>query len=1066
MRARFAHFLILATFGVGAGHWLWRIAGPAVSRDYVVGGAVTTLRSPSPDDKRLYLRRALHLPRRARTAWIEVLGRDRLEVLVNGNSIGVQQNPGYDVAVLADIAPYLEAGENFLAISAQQYQTARPPEVAVRGGYWLEDDDAQQTFGVDGPWRCQTVFERRGSYWFTCDFDDAGWAAPERGTATLRAIVNSPPRALMTPGFGRWISPDLPTAGDISAHGQLDVPERPRRAWLRAWASAPYRLAVNGVVIDATEEQLGLTQRPPATQWVYDVSALVASGVNHVAVALTTERPPPHLLLEMEVEGHSGNVYTLGTGEDWRWRPASGAEWLIPPTPTSTGGLCDVARSDVSRMPWHAPRRDAEIEWPWPLRARWLVAEAAWMFVAGLVAWGLARLLNRWIVGPASLWPRRAVSPAYVALVPTAALLLAALIAVHDPRVADERVYRPLWFVLASVLVLVQWVVLAAHSRGLIRLPARHPPPAPSLGGRGKLSDAAPPLRPPAETPPPSRGRVGWGSLTGAARLNWVALLMAVITLCGAGLRIRGLTVQPLTPDECTGYRATLGFLERGYPSAVIGPNMPLGVVATSELVYAGTALSALVFDDERLVMRVPAVCWGILTIVLLYVAGKHLFNRWVGVTAAALYAFSPYCAETSQIGRYFSQLQGFTLLTVYVFYRTVSAPGPLPRRGVWLTAILFCCTYLSWEASGLLALGMIAAALVIRRHRLRSLFCEWSVWGGMALVGVVVLVQSAHRTLQQTLRLLYGSGATDVTMTPMWTYPGFDLWYYVRTASWSGDSLIPLAALAVALVLTTAHRFRRPARALFVIALGLGFVQALLLPVTTTRYAYHLLPMLVLLSAAGLVALAEALVRGVSRLRQPAMLAHARGVAAFLVLATLTVGSGAVVKPRELTAWRTGVNDDWNVLTNPDQVAATRYVREHLEPGDAVLVALPNQARVYLGAAVDYWLQTQMALQLTLDDRRTIPLHRLSGEETLPSLEQLHNVLARHRRVWFITSPAAPITSTNSVASSELVRRQMEVVYEDFRTLVFLFGRNHLPADLQQRSETALNEAPTVLLP
>ena len=40
MRARFAHFLILATFGVGAGHWLWRIAGPAVSGDYVVGGTL------------------------------------------------------------------------------------------------------------------------------------------------------------------------------------------------------------------------------------------------------------------------------------------------------------------------------------------------------------------------------------------------------------------------------------------------------------------------------------------------------------------------------------------------------------------------------------------------------------------------------------------------------------------------------------------------------------------------------------------------------------------------------------------------------------------------------------------------------------------------------------------------------------------------------------------------------------------------------------------------------------------------------------------------------------------
>jgi hypothetical protein len=106
------------------------------------------------------------------------------------------------------------------------------------------------------------------------------------------------------------------------------------------------------------------------------------------------------------------------------------------------------------------------------------------------------------------------------------------------------------------------------------------------------------------------------------------------------------------------------------------------------------------------------------------------------------------------------------------------------------------------------------------------------------------------------------------------------------------------------------------------------------------------------------------------------------------------------------------------------------------------------------------------MSLQLTLDDLHTIPLHRLSGEKTLPDLKQLQNAMARHRRVWYITSPAAPVTSTSSVASSELVREQMAVVYQDFRTLVFLFGEEHLPTDLQQRSETALNEAPTVLLP
>ena len=1052
MRARWTHLLILAAFSAGLGHWLWRVFGPSTATDYVVGGDVTTLKAPEPRAKTLYLRRSIYLPRRPRSAWIEVLGRDRLEVFVNGKSLGLRENAGYAVALLADVTPHLDAGDNVVAITAQQYSSDYLPEVAVRGGYWFEEGGEEQPIGTDGLWRCQTVYERRGDYWFTQGFDDGRWPPAERGKATIRAIVSSPPRAITTQGRGQWISPDVPTAANVAMRGELRVPEGARHAWLRLWSTTPYRLAVNGVVVAAQEGQLGLTEPPPTAQWIYDVSALAHSGTNQVAVALSTERPPAHLLLDMEVEGGSGKTYALASDAGWQWRAMPGEAWLKP-NRDAAWRSCQVEEGDVSRMPWHAPRRDAELEWPWPLCARWVVYEMVLMVLVGLAAWRGTGYLHRYLSVAKETRRGQAVSPLILALAPTAVLLLGGMVVVYDPRVPDQAVYRPLWLVLAVMLVLVQWLLL------LVRVRLGFSGGVPATVGKAELCPTG--VRWPFRLGVPVTWRLPWGR-----RLDAVTLLVAGITLCGAGLRLWGLLAQPMTPDECTGYRATMGIFERGYPSAVIAPDTPVGIVATSELVYVGTGLSGLFFNDPRLVMRVPAVCWGILTIVLLYIAGKNMFNRWVGLTAAALYAFSPYCVETSQIGRYFSQLQGFTLLTVYVFYRTISAPGPLPRRGLWLTALLFCCTYLSWEAVGLLAPGMMLAALVARRHDVRGLLVNGTVWAGMAAVGVVVVVQWVHRTLQQTLRLLYGSGATDVTLMPMWTYPGFDLWYYVRTASWAGDSFIPLAALVVAAFLMVHHRFRQPARLLFIMSIGLAFVQILLLPVTTTRYAYHPLPMFLLLSAAGMVALAEALVRGLSRLNQPALRTYARVVAVFLILVVLTVGTGLVVKPREMTAWQTGVNDDLEVLTTPDQVAAARYVQAHREPGDAVMVALPNQAHVFLGAPIDFWLQTQMALQLTLDDLHTMPLHRLSGEKTLPVLAQLRDVLARYPRVWYITSPGAPIVSTSSVASSEMVREQMAVVYEDFRTFVFLFGRDHLPAYLQQKSEETLNEAPTVFLP
>jgi hypothetical protein len=372
MRARLTHLLILAAFSAGLGHWLWRVSGPSCATDYVIGGHATTLRSPDLRTKTLFLRRTLHLPRRAWSAWIEVLGRDRIEVLVNGKSLGLRENPGYNVAVLADLAPHLEAGDNVIAISAQQYSAAYPPEVAVAGAYQFERDAEEHPFGVEGLWRSQSIFERRGSYWFSNDFDDARWPEAVRAAATIQACVTLPPPAITTPSRGWWITPDEPTGADVAVRGQLQVPERPRQAWLRVWSTTPYRLAVNGVVIDAQEGQLGLTQPPPAAQWIYDVSALVHSGANDVALAQSTTRPPPHLLLDMAVQGRSGVVYTLATDGSWRWRSAPGEDWLQPLKDAKAWRSCQVEESDVSRMPWNAPRRVVELVWPWTLRARWI----------------------------------------------------------------------------------------------------------------------------------------------------------------------------------------------------------------------------------------------------------------------------------------------------------------------------------------------------------------------------------------------------------------------------------------------------------------------------------------------------------------------------------------------------------------------------------------------------------------------------------------------------------------------------------------------------------------------
>src|SRR2546421_4204971 len=89
---------LVAAFALAVGHRAWHaVVGPPATPKYFVGGQVDALTGHDPAAKHLYLRRTLHLPRRPRRAWLQVLGRDRLRLYVNGSLVEEQQFDGYPV---------------------------------------------------------------------------------------------------------------------------------------------------------------------------------------------------------------------------------------------------------------------------------------------------------------------------------------------------------------------------------------------------------------------------------------------------------------------------------------------------------------------------------------------------------------------------------------------------------------------------------------------------------------------------------------------------------------------------------------------------------------------------------------------------------------------------------------------------------------------------------------------------------------------------------------------------------------------------------------------------------
>jgi hypothetical protein len=276
--------------------------------------------------------------------------------------------------------------------------------------------------------------------------------------------------------------------------------------------------------------------------------------------------------------------------------------------------------------------------------------------------------------------------------------------------------------------------------------------------------------------------------------------------------------------------------------------------------------------------------------------------------------------------------------------------------------------------------------------------------------------------------------------------------------SSWSEDAIFAALALSGAALLAVRHLWRRPVRVVMIIFLAAAFAQALLLPITASRYCYYLTPLPVLLAAAVLVAGARSVVKLVPPAGLPAWRAYGRSVGGLSVLAAVVLASGIAIELADLPLLRVTIDESRRGrLRFPDEAGPARFLRENVQSGDVVLASRPNVIEHYLSdLSVDFWPQSRLETGAVLDDRRASPLHHLGGTVMAPTRQTLEEIFARHERVWYVLAPNAHYRY-NVPQVSAFVREHMDVVYEDFLTMVLFRGASHRPAWQRQEQDEEL---------
>lgn len=371
--------------------------------------------------------------------------------------------------------------------------------------------------------------------------------------------------------------------------------------------------------------------------------------------------------------------------------------------------------------------------------------------------------------------------------------------------------------------------------------------------------------------------------------------------------------VGPLAVCGLTGLVLGLGFFRLGDKSIWLDEAASL-VRARTESIWESLAAQSnmglhtfllhfwiRVFGESETAIRSLSVLFAALCVPAVYLVGRRLFDRHVGLVGAVLLTPNAFFLSWAQQARGYSLLVLLVTLSCYFFLGELEDPSWRNRIGYVASSAAALDTH---YFAGFVILAQLLTLLVLRR---RTAFSK--TWLGVAAsIGILGLpeVVFALRT-----------GTKGIDWIPS---PSVDLLRSaVRDLGGRGgiSPLVLLSACGFAVVSAAYLRDRWREGFLFAwlaVPIALSFAVSYVQPVFVSRYILVSLPALVLLSA-----------RGLTRLRAPLLVA---GIFA------VVFASGY-----QLTTWyRAGSTADWR--------AVKRYVFASMRPGDAVLF-YPDYARL-----------------------------------------------------------------------------------------------------------------------
>ena len=410
------------------------------------------------------------------------------------------------------------------------------------------------------------------------------------------------------------------------------------------------------------------------------------------------------------------------------------------------------------------------------------------------------------------------------------------------------------------------------------------------------------------------------------------ARIVAVLTAVAMGIRLY--TPRGLWLDEATSvHQARLPLMDMMRLIYDTDNHPPLHHL----LLWADIRL----VGDSELAVRFPAIVLGVLLVPMLYLTGRELFDRRVGVLAAAIGTVAPLAVWYGQEARMYSQFMLLALVAVYAQSRILRGGGARwwLAFGVASTAVVLTQYFAVLHVG---ATFVVFAVEIVRRRGTpdarRLLRGSLATIAGLSVALAPLVPFALHQAInnQKAGFGLTTSGATGSAVVPPPSISSFLTNIQWSVFGYQSDALatrlVALWPVGLLLLLLVLGRPRRHANRSLLLIAGLPLLAVFVASMfaaqsrslAEVRYFIGAVPIVFLLLAAGVTTVFQ------SRQRQTIA---AVGLIATLVVGLVLQGSGDQ-NPR-LYQYREAMSE----------------IRDKREPGDVVVYS-PE----YLDYVLEYY--------------------------------------------------------------------------------------------------------------